>query len=110
MNVKVGSGTTKLDGYCVRGTVAGQGCYVVRLDAATETVAAPATDPTNPARYGVYLFVNDTAYGGTAARAYADITCLRGTPAGSRRRRARWLRGSPQCCCGSSSSPPTPPR
>jgi hypothetical protein len=33
MNVKVGSGTTKVDGYAVQGTVAGQGTYIVRLDA-----------------------------------------------------------------------------
>lgn len=83
LQLKIGSGTTKLDGYVVRGTVAGQGSYVVRLDAATKTVTVPAADATNPSRYGVYLFINDTAYGGTAGRAFVDINCIRGTPAGS---------------------------
>lgn len=83
MNVKVGSGTTKVDGYAVQGTVAGQGTYIVRLDATTVTLSVPAADATNPARYGVYLFINDTAYGGTANRAYVGLSCIRGTPAGS---------------------------
>ena len=83
MNVKVGSGTTKVDGLILRGTVAGQGTYLVRLDATTLTVSVPATDATNPARYGVYAWVDDAAYSGTASRAYAGISCLRGTPAGS---------------------------
>ena len=83
MNVLVGSGTTKRDLFVVRGTVAGQGSYLVRLDAATMLVSVPATDATNPARYGVYLWVDDAAYAGTASRAQANITCLRGTPAAS---------------------------
>lgn len=83
MNLLVGSTVTKVDGYVLRGGSAGQGNYVVRLDATTLTVAVPATDPTNPARYGVYLFVDDAAYAGDAGRAYAGITCLRGTPAAS---------------------------
>lgn len=85
MNLKIGSGVTKVDGYVLRGTVAGQGTYVVRLDATTRTISVPATDPTNPARYGVYLHIDDTAYAGTAlpATAKADLACIRGTPAGS---------------------------
>lgn len=83
MNIKIGSGTSKVDGLILRGTIAGQGAYVVRLDATTLTASVPATDPTNPARYGVYAWIDDTAYSGTASRAYAGITCLRGTPAGS---------------------------
>jgi hypothetical protein len=83
MNVLVGSGTSKVDGYVLLGSVAGQGAYILRLDATTKTVAVPATDPTNPARYGVYAFIDDTAYSGTASRAYANVTCIRGTPAGS---------------------------
>lgn len=83
MQVKVGSGTTKKDGYVILGTAAGQGAYIVRLDAATKTLTVPATDATNPARYGVYLYVDDAAYSGTASRAYANIACIRGTPAGS---------------------------
>jgi hypothetical protein len=84
MNLLVGSGTTKVDGYVLRGTVAGQGSYIARIDATTlGPVSVPATDPTNPARYGVYLWIDDAAYSGTAARAQANITCIRGTPAGS---------------------------
>lgn len=83
MQVKVGSGTSKADGLVLRGTVAGQGAYLVRLDATTLTITVPATDATNPARYGVYAWVDDAAYSGTASRAYAGISCLRGTPAGS---------------------------
>lgn len=81
--VKVGSGVTKVDGYVLRGTAAGQSNYIVRLDAVTLTTALTTTDPTNPTRYGVYLWVDDAAYSGTASRAYAGITILKGTPAGS---------------------------
>lgn len=83
MNVLVGSTSTKRDVYCLRGSTNGQGSYLVRLDATTMLVSVPATDAVNPARYGVYLWVDDAAYSGTAARAYANITCLRGTPAAS---------------------------
>lgn len=83
MNLKIGSSVTKVDGYVLRGTVAGQGTYVCRLDATTRTISVPATDPTNPARYGVFLHIDDIAYAGTAATAKADIACIRGTPAGS---------------------------
>lgn len=83
MNLKVGSGTSKVDGYVLLGGVAGQGAYILRLDATTKTVSVPAADATNPARYGVYAFIDDTAYSGDASRAYANVTCIRGTPAGS---------------------------
>lgn len=83
LNVKVGSGTTKKDGFVIIGTVAGQGAYVVRLDATTKTVSVPAADTVNPARYGVYLYVDDASYSGDASRAYANVSCIRGTPAGS---------------------------
>lgn len=83
MQLKIGSGTSKKDGYVLLGTVAGQGAYIVRLDATTKTITVPATDATNPARYGVYLFIDDAAYSGTASRAYAQVACIRGTPAGS---------------------------
>jgi hypothetical protein len=81
MNVKIGSGTTKVDGLVLRGTVAGQGTYLMRLDATTLTASVPATDATDPARYGVYAWIDDAAYSGTAASAYGGISCLRGTPA-----------------------------
>lgn len=83
MNVVVGSTATKVDGYVLRGTVAGQGTYIARLDSTGLVVSVPATDATNPTRYGVYLFVDDANYAGDAARQYASITCIRGTPAGS---------------------------
>lgn len=81
--VKMGSGVTKVDGVVLRGTVAGQSSYVVRLDAVTLTSALTTSDPTNPTRYGVYLFIDDAAYAGDASRAYAGISLLKGTPAGS---------------------------
>lgn len=84
MNVLIGSGTTKVDGYVLRGTVAGQGAYIARIDAATVgPISVPASDAVNPSRYGVYLWIDDAAYSGTAARAQANISCIRGTPAGS---------------------------
>lgn len=83
MNIKIGSGVTQRDGYVLRGNSAGQGAYIARLDAVTRTVAVPATDPTNPARYGVFLVVDDAAYAGDASRQYVDLVCIRGTPAGS---------------------------
>ena len=78
--VKVGSGTTQRDGYVLRGGAAGQGNYVVRLDAVTLTSALTTSDPALPTRYGVFLFVDDAAYSGTASRAYAGISLLKGTP------------------------------
>jgi hypothetical protein len=83
MDVKIGSGTTKVDGLVLRGTVAGQGAYLVRIDATTITKTTPAADATNPTRYGVYAFINDAAYAGTASRAYAGLEVLAGTPAGA---------------------------
>ena len=80
MNLLVGSTVTKVDGYVLRGTIAGQGSYVVRLDAATLTVSVPATDPALAQRYGVYMFIDEASYAGTGGgRAYAGISCLRGT-------------------------------
>lgn len=80
MNLLVGSGTTMRDGYVLRGGVAGQGAYVLRLDTVGLLVPVPATDAALPSRYGVFAFIDDAAYAGTAARAYAGVSCLRGTP------------------------------
>jgi len=80
MNVKIGSGTTQRDAYVLRGGVAGQGSYILRLDSAGLVVSVPATDAALPARYGVFAWIDDAAYAGTAARAYAGISCLRGAP------------------------------
>lgn len=83
MNVTVGSGDSKGDGLVLWGTTDGQGAYAVRLDSTGLTVSVPATDATNPAKYSVFVFVNDATYSGTASRAYAGVECLRGTPAAS---------------------------
>ena len=80
MNLVVGSTVTKADAIVVRGTVGGQGTYIVRLDSAGLTVAVPATDASLPCRYGVYVAIDDAAYAGDASRAYATIQCIRGTP------------------------------
>ena len=81
MQIKVGSGTSKADGYVLLGTVAGQGAYILRLDATTKTVTVPAADATNPRKYLVAAVIDDTAYSGTASRAYANVVCIAGTPA-----------------------------
>lgn len=81
MNVKVGSGTTKVDGLVLRGTVAGQGAYLVRIDATTITLAVPAADGTHPKRYGVYAWVNDESYSGDSGIHAAGLSCIAGTAA-----------------------------
>lgn len=62
MVVTVGSGAAKTDLYAVAGDVAGQGVYVVRLDAATVNVTVPAADPALARTDEVYLIVADAAY------------------------------------------------
>ena len=84
MHVRVGNGSTaKIDTYVLRGGVAGQGAYLVRMDDAYVDLTVPTTDPALPQKYSVFLFVNDEAYSGTASRHYVGLTCLRGTPAAS---------------------------
>jgi hypothetical protein len=85
MQVKIGSTNIKADGYVLRGSVAGQGAYLVRNDAATGvvTLSVPAADASLPAKYSAFLYIDDAAYGGTASRAFAQMTVLRGTPASS---------------------------
>lgn len=80
MNLVVGSTATKRDGIVLRGTVAGQGSYIVRLDSAGLLVSVPATDPALAQRYGVFAFVDDASYAGDASRAYFGVACLRGAP------------------------------
>lgn len=84
MVVRVGSASTKRDACMLRGGI-GQGLYVARIDDPNGYVAvtAPATDPTFPAKYSVFLYVNDATYGGDAGRSTFGIACLRGTPAAS---------------------------
>jgi len=81
MAVRVGSGTAQRDLLVMKSTsIASQGSYLVRLEATPPAYTVPAADPTLPARYGVYCFIDDVAYAGDAARAYVDIACIRGTP------------------------------
>jgi hypothetical protein len=83
MNIRVGSGVTQRDQFNLRGTFAGQGSYLVRLESTGLLVSVPATDASLPSRYGVYLFMDDVTYGGTAGRAAPSVQCIRGTPAAS---------------------------
>lgn len=82
MQVLVGSTVAKADGLILGGTVAGQGQYVLRLDS-TATLTVPATDASNPRKYGIYAYVDDETYAGTADHAYAGLSCIAGTAAGS---------------------------
>lgn len=84
MHVRVGNGaSTKRDTYVLRGSVAGQGTYLVRMDAAYVDLTVPTTDAGLPQKYSVFLFVDDETYSGTASRHRVGLTCLRGTPAAS---------------------------
>lgn len=83
LNLLIGSTVAQRDLYLLRGNVAGQGGYLVRQETATILTSVPTADPTNPARYGVYLWIDDATYSGTAARAQANLSCIRGTPAPS---------------------------
>src|SRR5690606_1659314 len=65
MSVKVGSGTAKADHYVVEGKVAGQGKYIVRLDAASVTLTVPAADASQVRTDEVYLVVLDNSYDAT---------------------------------------------
>jgi len=62
MDVDFGSGVAKADYYVVAGNDAGQGNYVVRLAAASETVTLAAADGSLPRIDEVYLVVQDNAY------------------------------------------------
>lgn len=65
MNVKVGA-TAKSDLYAVSGAVAGQGIYLVRLDATPFTVTIQPADPAQARIDEIYLVVADSAYDGGA--------------------------------------------
>lgn len=62
MDLTVGSGSAKRDIYAVAGDVAGQGTYLVRLDAASVIVAIAAADPSQQRIDEVWLVVADAAY------------------------------------------------
>lgn len=62
MNAVVGTGTAKADYYTVQGSGSGQGRYIVRLEAATETLALDAADPTLARIDEVYIVVLDDVY------------------------------------------------
>ena len=65
MSVRVGSGNAKEDYYVVGGQVAGQGKYIVRLDAVSVTLTVPAADASQPRVDEVYLVVLDNSYDAT---------------------------------------------
>src|SRR5690606_4347767 len=65
MSVKVGSGTAKADHYVVEGQVAGQGKYIVRLDATSVNLTVPAADSSQTRTDQVYLVVLDNSYDAT---------------------------------------------
>src|SRR5690606_16767518 len=65
MSVKVGSGSAKADHYIVEGQVAGQGKYIVRLDATSVNLTVPAADVSQTRTDQVYLVVLDNSYDAT---------------------------------------------
>src|SRR6476646_2652898 len=82
MTVKVGSGTAKTDYYAVSGTVAGQGNYIVRLDAASQNVTISAADASQVRTDEIYLVVRDNLYD-TSSRALPQIGYRAGTLGGA---------------------------
>lgn len=82
MSVKVGSGTAKADYYVVDGDVGGQGRYVVRLDATSQTVTVPAADASQTRTDEVYLVVRDTVYD-ASSRALPTIGYRKGDLGGA---------------------------
>lgn len=82
MNVVVGSGASKSDYFVVEGTSPGQGNYIVRLEAATETFALSAADPANARKDEVYIVVQDDAYD-SSGRALPVLAVRQGDPSGS---------------------------
>lgn len=82
MTVKVGSGTAKADYYAVAGTVAGQGNYIVRLDAASQNVTISAADASQVRTDEIYLVVRDNLYD-TSSRALPQIGYRAGTLGGA---------------------------
>lgn len=62
MTVKVGSGASKADFYCVAGEAAGQGNYIVRLDTSSQNVTITAADASQPRTDEIYLVVRDNVY------------------------------------------------
>src|SRR5690606_37507436 len=65
MSVKVGSGSAKADHYIVEGQVAGQGKYIVRLDATSVNLTVPAADSSQTRTDEIYLVVLDNSYDAT---------------------------------------------
>lgn len=63
-DVDFGSGVAKADYAAIEGDVAGQGKYLVRMAAASETVTIDPADGSNPRIDEVYLVVTDGAYDG----------------------------------------------
>ena len=79
MNVVVGSGASKTDHYLIEGIASGQGNYLVRLEAATETFALSAADPSNARKDEIYVIVQDDAYD-ASNRVLPVLAVREGTP------------------------------
>lgn len=82
MTVKVGSGTAKTDIYVVAGETAGQGNYLVRLDASSVNVTVPAADASQARTDEVYLVVRDNTYD-ASSRGLPQIGYRKGDAGGS---------------------------
>ncbi|MDF1596939.1 MAG: hypothetical protein P1T08_12745 [Acidimicrobiia bacterium] len=79
MNVKVGSGTA-YDRAVVAGDLAGQGVYVIEHQNASQVLAVPASDPTNPRKDIVIARIYDDTFD-SSGNSYADVELIQGTPA-----------------------------
>lgn len=81
MTVKVGS-TAKTDYYVLAGTVAGQGNYLVRLDAAGQNVTITAANASQSRTDEIYLVIQDNLYD-VSARALPRIGYRQGDLGGA---------------------------
>lgn len=81
MTVKVGSGVAKVDYFCIAGEVAGQGNYIVRLDAVSQNVTIDAADAAQTRIDEVYLVVRDNVYD-ISSRALPQIAYRKGDVGG----------------------------
>lgn len=82
MDVVLGSGASKADFYAVEGANAGQGVYLVRLDATTVTVVLNAASGSFARKDEIYLVVADDAYDSLGV-ALPRLAYRDGTPSGS---------------------------
>jgi hypothetical protein len=81
MSVRVGSGTAKADHYVVPGTGAGQGNYLVRLDATFKTITIDAAATSGTRVDEIWLVVEDQTYEGNG-RSLPRLVYRKGTVGG----------------------------